>query len=114
MKTFFIDLDSLSHDTFKNLIGFVLTVGLKFRKIDLIKDEKSTSTMVIETETKGEEKGLHEFLKKNEVDSPITILSNNNATVGLKVIGKLKQLPIEKTSSVFYLDKSTGKRFVIV
>jgi hypothetical protein len=36
MKTFFIDLDSLSHDTFKNLIGFVLTVGLKFRKIDLI------------------------------------------------------------------------------
>jgi hypothetical protein len=50
----------------------------------------------------------------NEVDSPITILSNNNATVGLKVIGKLKQLPIEKTSSVFYLDKSTGKRFVIV
>lgn len=114
MKTFFIDLDSLSPETFKSLMGFVLVVGFKFRKIDLVRGEKTSSTLVVETETRGEEKGFNDFLKKNEIESPITILSNNNATIGLKVIGKLKQLPSEKTSSAFYLDKSTGKRFVIV
>ena len=68
MKTFFIDLDSLSPEKFKQLIGFILTTGLSFRKIDLVKSEKVNSTLVVETETRAEERSFNEFLKRNEIE----------------------------------------------
>ena len=114
MKTYFIDLDSLSSEIFKELLGFTLTVGLKFRKIDLIKDDKASRVLVLEIETKAEEKALNEFFKQREVDRPITVLSNNKATIGLKTIGTFKQLGKDAISEAFYLDKTTGKKFVIV
>lgn len=114
MKTFFIDLDNLSSEIFKELLGFTLTVGLKFRKIELIRDDKSSRILVIEVESKAEEKALNEFFKCNEVEKPITVLSNNKATIGLKPIGTFKQLGKDINSDAFYLDKTTGKKFVIV
>lgn len=114
MKTFLIDLDSLSPEVFRELLGFILTVGLNFRKIDLVRDNVTTSrSLVVETATKAEEKGLNDFLAKNEVEKPISILNNNKATVGIKVLGTFKQLGKNATAELYYQDKSTGKRFVI-
>lgn len=113
MKTFFIDLDSLSSDVFRDLLGFILTVGLNFRKIELVKDNSTSRTLVVETASRAEEKALNEFLTRNEVEKPISILANNKATVGLKTIGVLKQLGKNATAEMYYLDKSTGKRFII-
>lgn len=113
MKTFLIDLDSLSPEVFRELLGFILTVGLNFRKIDLIRDNVTSRTLVVETATKAEEKGLSDFLDKREVEKPISILSNNKATVGIKVLGTFKQLGKNATAELYYQDKSTGKRFII-
>jgi len=114
MKTFIINLDEISSEKFREVIGFILRVGLNFRKIDLVKDEKTLSNLVVEVETKAEEKSFSDFLKKNDISKPITILSNNNATIGLKVIGKFKQLGDNAKANVYYQDKSTGRKFVIV
>jgi hypothetical protein len=113
MKTFFIDLDSISSESFREVLGYVLTVGFKFRKIDLIKDSITSRILVVETETRTEEKSFKDFLKKNEIVEPITVLNNRKALVGLKTIGNLKQLEKNETAGVFYLDKTSGKRFVI-
>jgi hypothetical protein len=114
MKTFFIDLDILSSEIFRELLGFTLTVGLNFRKIDFVKDDKSSRVLVIEVETKAEEKALDEFLKLKDIDKPITVLSDNKATIGTKTIGTFKILGSGALAEAFYLDKTTGKKFVIV
>lgn len=113
MKTFFIDLDSLSSEVFKELLGFTLTVGLKFRKIDLIKDDKTSRVLVIEVETKAEDKALNDFLNKNDIENPITISKTNKASINSKEIGILKQLGKNAIRETYYQDKSTGKRFII-
>lgn len=114
MKTFIINLDEISSEKFREVIGFILVVGLNFRKVDLVKDDKTISSLIVEVETKAEEKSFSDFLNKNDISTPITILSNNNATIGLKVIGKFKQLGENAKSSTYYQDKSTGRKFVIV
>jgi hypothetical protein len=114
MKTFIINLDELSPERFKEVIGFILSVGLNFRKLELVKDDKAVSSLIVEVETKTEEKSFSDFLKKNDVSTPMTILSNNNVTIGLKVIGKFKQLGENAKSNAYYHDKSTGRKFVIV
>jgi hypothetical protein len=114
MKTFFIDLDSMSLDDSRDLLGFVLTVGLKFRKIELVKNEASSRALAVETETLAESKALSDFFEKRLLEKPITILSNNKATIGLKTIGKLKLLGENANAPAYYLDKITGKRLVIV
>lgn len=114
MKTFFIDLESLSQGDNRELLGFVLTIGLKFKKIELVKDGVNTKVLAVETETLAESKALSEFFSKRELAAPITVLTNNKATIGLKNIGKLKQLGDKATAQAYYLDKTTGKRLVIV
>lgn len=114
MKTFFIDLDSLSPENNRDLLGFILTVGLKFKKIELIKNNVANKTLVVETETLAESKALSEFFTKRELSAPITVLANNKATIGLKSIGKLKQLGDKAMAQAYYLDKTTGKRLIIV
>jgi hypothetical protein len=113
MKTFFIDLDSVSSEAFREVLGYVLTVGFKFRKIDLVKDSLTSRVLVVETETRTEEKAFKEFLKKNEIVEPIAVLNNRKAVVGLKTIGNFKQLEKNETANIFYLDKTNGKRFII-
>lgn len=114
MKTFFIDLETLSQENNKTLLGYVLTQGLKFRKIDLVKNDISSKVLVVETETIAESKAFSEFLAKNEIPVPITILPNNKAVIGLKSIGKLKLLGENAKSNAYYLDKTTNKKLVIV
>jgi hypothetical protein len=114
MSTFIINLDELSSEKFREIIGFILRVGLNFRKIDLVKDDKTSSSLIVEVETKTEEKSFSDFLNKNDVHNPMNILSDNNVTIGLKVIGKFKQLGENAKSSTYYQDKSTGRKFVIV
>lgn len=112
MKTFFVDLDNLSSETFREVIGFILTVGLNFRKIDLIKADKAYRVLVIECSSKAEERGLKSFLDKHKVSEPIVIDSTNKANLGFKRLGALKQLGTKQVND-FYLDKSTGKKFII-
>lgn len=114
MKTFFIDLESLSQENNRDLLGFVLTVGLNFRKIELVKEGVNTKVLAVETETLAESKALSDFFSKRELAAPVTILVNNKATIGLKSIGKLKQLGDKATAQAYYLDKTTGRRLVIV
>jgi hypothetical protein len=113
MRTFIVDLDTLSSENFRNLIGFTLRVGLNFRKIDSIDKDKTSQLMLIETSTKAEEKALSDLFDRLEIEKPRTILPNNKVTHGLKVLGTFKQLAKESNRDVFYLDKSTGKKFVI-
>jgi hypothetical protein len=112
MKTFFIDLDNLSSENFREVIGFILTVGLNFRKIDLIKDEKTSRVLVIECQTRAEERAFKLFLDKHNVLEPVIIDNLNKATIGFKRLGTIKQVGSRQVSS-FYLDKSSGKRFII-
>jgi hypothetical protein len=112
MKTFFVDLDTLSSETFREVIGFILTVGLNFRKIDLIKSDKAYRILVIECASKAEERGLKSFLEKHKVSEPIVIDSTNKANLGFKRLGALKQVGARQVSD-FYLDKTTGKKFII-
>ena len=114
MKTFFIDLDGMSLEDSRDLLGFIITVGLKFRKIELVRNEVSSKALAVETETLTESKALNEFFDKRLLEKPITILSNNKAIVGLKTIGKLKLLGENANAPAYYLDKTTGKRLVIV
>lgn len=114
MKTAIINLDDLTPEVFKELMGFVLTIGLNFRKLDQKKESGTGRCLFVELETKAEEKALKEFLTKNEIPLPITILPNNKAVIGLKSIGKLKLLGENAKSNAYYLDKTTNKRLVIV
>lgn len=113
MKTFLIDTDSLSPQIFRELLGFVLQSGLNFRKIDLVKDKVIGGTLVVETSNKNEEKSLNEFLELSDIEKPISILSNNKATVGIKVLGTFKQLGKDNKEKFYYQDRSTGKCFII-
>jgi hypothetical protein len=112
MKTFFVDLDTLSSETFREVIGFILTVGLNFRKIDLIKLDKAYRVLVIECASKAEERGLKSFLEKHKVSEPIVIDGTNKANLGFKRLGALKQVGTRQVSD-YYLDKTTGKKFII-
>lgn len=114
MKTFFIDYDGLSQENRRDLLGYVLTNGLNYRKIDFIKADETTKALVVETQTSDEIKALEAFLNEREVPKQITVLSSNKATIGTKTIGKLKILGESATAQAYYKDNTTGKRFVIV
>jgi hypothetical protein len=112
MKTFLVDLDGLATDIFKDVMGFTLTTGLNFRKIDQRMESGTGRTLIIETETKIEERVLKDFLLKHNV-TPIIIGSANKASLDGKKLGIFKQVTGDNLSN-FYLDTSTGKKFSIV
>jgi hypothetical protein len=114
MKTFFIDLDVLFPETFKSLIGFVLKTGMNFRKIDLVTQNKTTQTLVVETATKGEETALKAFLEREGIATPITIGNANKANLGNKKLGIFSQVEDVSGLNSYYLDKSTGKKFTLI
>ena len=112
MNTYLIDLDNLNSDLCKELIGFILTVGLPFRKIDKHVESKTGRTLVVELETKTEEKALKAFIQEHNISNVMTIKNNLNVVLEGKTIGSFKQVisPIGE----HYLDNSTGKKFSIV
>jgi hypothetical protein len=112
MRTFIIDLDGLNSETFKELMGFVLTIGLNFRKLDQRKESGTGRTLFVETATKSEEKALKEFLAKSNAANPIVIGNANKAVIGTNNLGIFTL--DEKAVDNFYLDNTTGKKFTIV
>jgi hypothetical protein len=111
MKTIFIDLDILP-ETKKDLLGFLLTQGYNFRKVEFISQLQKSQTIVIECGNKREELALNAFLNQAKVS--ITLMVENSGKAGLKgkKLGTFKELSgVVETSH--YLDKSTGKRFAI-
>jgi hypothetical protein len=111
MKTIFIDLNILP-ETKKDLLGFLLTQGYNFRKVEFISQLQKSQSVVIEAGNKREEKALNAFLKQAKVS--ISLMVENSGKAGLK--GKKLGVFTELSGNVevsHYLDKSTGKKFAI-
>jgi hypothetical protein len=112
MKTYLIDLDGINPEIFKNLMGFVLTVGLNFRKIDQKTESGTGKTLFVELSTKSEETALKAFLEKLGINSPIVIGDANKANLKGKKLGVFSA--VSNPEGNHYQDKTTGKKFAIV
>jgi len=113
MKTFLIDLDGMNQDTFKELMGFVLVIGLNFRKLDQRVENRTGRTLFVEVNGKAEEVTLKEFLKKSGIGDPIVIGNANKAVLNGKSIGVFCSINSPGLES-YYFDSKTGKKFAIV
>lgn len=113
MKTYIIDLDAITTDIFKSLIGFVLSRGLAFRKIDIISSGKVGQSIVIELANKAEETLLKQFLGELGIASPIVIDNAGKAKLDGKNIGLFSQVRDINGLASFYLDRTSGKKFAI-
>ena len=111
MKTFIVDLGRLSPEVNKELLGFVLTVGLNFRKID--RKLTAEKVLFIEAETRAEEKALKEFLSKNDIHGIMTIGNANKVDLNGESVGVFSSVK-ETISDDYYFDNATGKKFAIV
>lgn len=114
MKTFFIDYESLTVEQRRDILGYILTNGLNHRKIDFIKADDINKALVVEAQSGDELKAFEAFLNANDIPKQITISANNKATIGTKVLGKLKLLGENVIAQKYYKDNTTGKRFVII
>jgi hypothetical protein len=106
-----IDLDNISPELFKELMGFVLTAGLNFRKLDQKTESGTGRTLFVELASKAEEKALTGVLTKLGLPEQITIGTSNKASLGGK---KLGIFGLDNSNNAKYIDKTTGKRFSIV
>ena len=111
MKAFIIDINGLSNDSSKELMGFVLTIGLNFRKID---NSLSGRVLIIELSSKVEENALKQFLANNNIRQKVTIGNENRAIIDGKRAGVFTLVKSTDGLSEFYSDNSTGKKFTIV
>lgn len=112
MKTYLIDLDGINPETFKELMGFVLTAGLNFRKLDQKTESGTGRTLFIELATKSEETALKAFLERQGIASPVIIGNANKASLDGKKLGVFSS--IENPIGNYYQDKTTGRKFAIV
>jgi hypothetical protein len=111
MNTHVIDLDGISPEVFKELMGMVLTIGLNFRKLDKKSESGTGRALFVETLSKAEEKALNDFISSNGLNSPIVISENKDA---LKDDKKLGVFGLDESDLAMFVDKTTGKRFSIV
>jgi hypothetical protein len=112
MKTYLVDLDGIDPIAFKNLMGFVLTIGLNFRKLDQKTESGTGRTLFVEVLTKREETALKEFLEGEAIATPIIVGKENKASLNGKALGKFTL--IEEASGNCYHDRTTGRKFAIV
>jgi hypothetical protein len=110
MKTIFIDLNILP-ETSKDLLGFVLSQGYNFRKIEQVIGEKAFPVLVVEAGNKSEEKALNAFLKQAKVSINLMVENDNKAGLKGKKLGVL--LETKEILPSYYRDKSTGKKFYV-
>lgn len=113
MKTYIIDLDVLTSEVFRSLIGFILSRGINFRKIDLFSSGRIGQSLVIEVIGKAEETLLKAFLKELNIASPIIVSDNGAAKLDGKKLGTFCQVKTTEGLASFYLDKTSGKKFAI-
>ena len=111
MKTIFIDLNILP-ETKKDLLGFLLTQGYNFRKVELINSLGNSQQFVVETGNKREQLALNAFLKQAKVSISLMIESSGKAGLKGKKLGTFKEISGDVSTS-HYLDKSTGKKFAV-
>lgn len=114
MKTYIIDLDVLTPNLFRDLIGFVLSRGLNFRKIDLVSSGNVGQSLVIELANKSEETLLKTFLNDLDLASPIILGNGNKATIDGKKIGVFSQVREVSSYPSYWVDRSSGKKFALV
>jgi hypothetical protein len=112
MRTYLIDLDNLNLELCMELMGFILTVGLAFRKVNRQETGKVGKTLFVELKTISEEKALKDFLTKQGISRPIVIKNDNRAILDGKKLGTFSE--VLNPENDFYLDNSTGKKFSIV
>ena len=112
MKTYLIDLDGISPETFQGIMGFILVIGLNFRKLDQRTESGTGRTLFVELNTKSEETALKTFLDKQGVSVPVIIGNANKASLGGKKLGVFSL--VENPAGAYYQDKTTGKKFAIV
>lgn len=112
MKTYLIDLDGINPETFKELMGFILTVGLNFRKLDQKTESGTGRTLFVELATKSEETALKAFLERQGIALPIIIGNANKASLSGKKLGIFSV--VNNPTGTYYQDKTTGKKFSIV
>ncbi len=111
MKTIFIDLNILPEIS-KELLGFLLTQGYNFRKVEFISQLQKSQTIVIECGNKRDELALNKFLKQAKVSISLMVESSGKAELKGKKLGNFKELSGDVVIS-HYLDKSTGKKFAV-
>lgn len=112
MKTLVLDLTSLEKEVSRNVIGFLLTIGLNFRKVNKIEENQTKDVLFIELETTREEKALKNALLENKILNYLIIGKDNQVKSGNKKLGSFKTVSDIETN--IFLDKSTGKKFQIV
>lgn len=112
MRTYLIDLDNLNLELCKELMGFILTIGLAFRKVDRQETGKVGKTLFVELKTLAEEKALKDFLSKQGISRPLVIKGDNRVILEGKKLGTFSEVLTPESN--FYLDNSTGKKFSIV
>jgi len=111
--TFLVNLDEITMDTCKELIGFILTIGLNFRKIDRRLDDKTEKILFIETETEKEKNALSDFLYNLEMSEITKIDNENKVFLNEARIGIFKRMENEIKGDHF-VDLSTNKKFKII
>ena len=112
MKTYIIDLYGINSETFKEIMGFTLTVGLNFRKLDQKTESGTGRTLFIELATKSEETALKAFLERQGIAAPIIVGNANKASLDGKKLGVFSI--VNDSAGNYYQDKTTGKKFSIV
>lgn len=114
MKTFIIDIDALTPELFKDLIGFILSRGINFRKIELVSGDKIGQSLVVEFSSRSEETALKEFLKEQGISSPIVLGNGNKATLDGKKLGVFSQVREVSGLPSYWLDRTSGKKFALL
>ena len=113
MRTIFLDITTLDKEIIRDLMGFTLTVGLNFRKVNFIeKDNTIKDLLLIETETRKEEKALKDKLMTLNIPE---MMSSNDKNEIIKDKKRIGILTLNNNSENNYiLDKSTGRKFSVV
>jgi hypothetical protein len=112
MKTLILDLTSLEKEVSRNVLGFLLTIGLNFRKVNKIENDQTKDVLFIEIESSREEKALKNILAENKILNYLIIGKDNQVKDGSKKLGSFKL--VSDINSNGFLDKTTGKKFQIV
>jgi hypothetical protein len=109
MKTIFIDIA----DNRKEISGFLLSNGYNFRQIDFISDDKNSKIFVVEAGNKREERALKAFILQAKASVRLVVENGNKAGLKGKKLGIFQELLTPFESSVYYLDRTTGKKYVV-
>lgn len=108
MKTYLIDCNDREIE--REVKGFALTQALVSRTISRVNGDKTSQVLVIQVDTLGQDKLLKEFLSTMLV-SPMIVGNRNEVSRDGKKIGVFKQLNGQRNE--YFLDSSTGKKFLV-